>query len=444
MAARPSKALAAWNELNDRQQGTLTAIYEQDQAREASHRRDAARDWDNTPAAIWRRIDFAHDPAARDLLGLTTLQTALAKSGWDNQGNGATMAALESRGLITRGSYPTTLGTMLTVALTRHGRAVARTATDVRGSAPKPKAALSERSWQVLAQLWSADQAGRRLEWSHSTTIERVLIDRHQPPLAAYVSGGYTITDRGRDFYRDQYAVHTAAHPAIWAPHPDGPGAEPWPARADEILTSHQQHYRQLCGAWRQAGADHTAAQTEMAELTAPDPDLPAPAARLAARRRKLWHDTARRRADLAADHRNQLAALATHAAHAYAVTAIAAHRAAVAQTDPVDGLVEPGSSDDGDEQRLAPPAETGIPALDSAAKKLHAAAMGTPVQRRGPRPTTGPTPVRRRRRTAAAPPTTDPEPGRESAALADYLTQHLAGGALLRRLHPERSRPTA
>lgn len=69
--ARTSAAVTAWTELNDRQQGTLRAIYGIDQQREANRRRDAARGrFDGTPAVEWRRIDFAHDPSDRRLVGV--------------------------------------------------------------------------------------------------------------------------------------------------------------------------------------------------------------------------------------------------------------------------------------------------------------------------------------------------------------------------------------
>lgn len=94
-----SKALQAWTELNDRQQGTLAVTYELDQRTETSRRRAAGRgEFDRRPASDWRRIDFAHDPSLRDLVGWTEMQTCLARPGWDNQGNGSTIAALHTRG----------------------------------------------------------------------------------------------------------------------------------------------------------------------------------------------------------------------------------------------------------------------------------------------------------------------------------------------------------
>lgn len=272
MTAGTSKALTAWTDLNDRQQGTLAVIYELDQQAEAGHRQDGARGhFDQAPASVWRAIDFAHDPSLRELVGWTEMQMRLESRGWDNQGNGSTVAALAARGLLTRSSRPTGLGQMLTVRLTNAGRAAARAGTS-NAPGEKPKASLSSRSWEVLALLWAAGNRGEILTWGYSTTIERVLIDRRVPPLAQRVPGGYEITERGRDFYREHYAAHATAHPDVTAPHPDGAPAEPWPPQADEILAQHWHYYRALCAQWEDARAAYQAAEKE---ASAAPPELP-------------------------------------------------------------------------------------------------------------------------------------------------------------------------
>jgi hypothetical protein len=428
MSAAASKALAAWTELNDRQQGTLAAIYAIDQDKEAARRIDAARgDWSDTPAAIWRRIDFSYDPGDRKLWGITELQARLEARGWDNQGNGSTMAALAARGLITRGSRSATLTSVLTVTLTRDGRAAARAGLSLSPGGT-PKAALGRRAWEVLTLLWTAGQSGKRLNWGYSATIEKVLMGKHIPPLAQLVPGGYEITDRGRDFYREHYAAHTAAHPDVNAPHPDGVDAEPWPARADEILTQHRDYYRALSAAWRHAHDMHLAADREIAvEPPVVPPILPAAVAEQTAARHRLWQDTARQRAELAAVHVDDLHQRGVQAARDYAAAALTVFRAAVTQADPLAALTPPAAGDDWDEPPLAPPAETGIHAIDAEAKKLHATAVGAPVRRRGPAP--------KHRRSHATRPAD--QPGAALAALADYLGNHTQDGALLRRLHP-------
>ncbi|WP_432185464.1 hypothetical protein [Streptomyces tendae] len=439
MPARTSKALDAWSALNDRQQGTLAVIYELDQGAETSRRISAARGhYDDRPAYEWRQIDFAHEPALRDVFGWTALQERLMWRGWDNQGNGSTMAALERRGLITRDGKPTRWGIMRTVQLTREGRAAARAGTSLNPGGPR-KAALGWRSWEVLALLWAADQRGEHLKWSYSVTIERVLIDKHVPPLARCRSGydGYEITDRGRDFYREHYAAHTAAHPDVRAPHPDGADAEPWPTAADRILTAHRALYGALLAAWKNACAAQQQAEKEASE---PPPKtsaaLPASAVVFAEERHKLWIDTAQQRAALAAEHAENLYIRTKRAARGYAAAALTAHRAAVSRTNPLDSLTPPAPDiEDWDEPPLLAPAETGIHAIDTEASKLHASAVGKPLKRRGPAPT-------RRTRRGNVRITDKPaaEPGAALYELADYLRGHVAGGQLLRRLHPTSS----
>ncbi|WP_331731814.1 hypothetical protein OG298_45140 (plasmid) [Streptomyces sp. NBC_01005] len=432
MPARTSKALQAWHDLNDRQQGTLAVIYDLDQAAESGRRSSAARgEYDDRPAMVWRSIDFAHEPALRKVFGWTLLQERLMGRGWDNQGNGSTMAALERRGLIARDNRPTRFGYMRTVRLTQEGRAAARAGTSLNLGGPR-KAALGHRSWEVLALLWSAHQQGVPLKWGYSVTIERALIEKHVPPLACTVPGGYEITGRGRDFYREHHAAHTAAHPTVRAPHPDGTDAEPWPPAADEMLARHRQLYLVLLAAWKDASDARQAADTE---ATAPPPGMPAsaPAAVVAQAktRHELWSETARQRAALAAAHTEDLHARTEHAARAYAVVALTAYRAAITQTSPLVGMAPPDPEPDTwDEPPLPAPAETGINAIDSEAAKLHAAAAGRPVKRRGPAPTR-----RTRRGNVRVIEKPSAEPGAALYAIAEHLRGHVAGGALVRRL---------
>ena len=241
----------------------------------------------------------------------------------------------------------------------------------------------------------------------------------------------YEITERGRDFYREHYAAHVAAHPDVRAPHPDGTEAEPWPPQADEILARHWHYYRALCAQWENARDAYQAAEKEAGAAPPEVPGiLPAAVAEQAAARHQMWTGTARQRAELAAAHAEDVEARAVRASRAYAVAALAAVRAAALRSNPLDMLQPPGDTDDWDEQRLAPPAETGIFAIDAEARKLHAAAVGAPLPRRGPAPKGR----SRSARLAAAKPEL---PGSQYAALADFLRGHTSGGALIRRLYP-------
>lgn len=448
--AAPPKALEAWQELNDRQQGTLKVLFELDQQAEEGRRERGARgNWDKTPASEWRLIDFSLLPArefgapGRYLdRGMTTAQRLLAEAGWDSQGNGATLAALEKRGLIRTSTRST--GTdhgMRCVALTTAGRAAARAGLRM----PTRRAALPAWAWAALADLWEAGQDGSYVPRRESEALENALMTRHVPPLAERVPesaenkfrGGYRITTRGRDFYAEFYAQHAAAHPYVRAPHPGGPAAEPWPQVIDDILGEHSHLYHVLAGQWDAAAtAARTAGEEAAALPPQPKPGIPPAVAEMAAARHQLWAETARQRAELAAAHADDLAAWAARAARAYAVTATTAFNAAAAGAIST-GQVQPPATDpdDWDEPRLAPPAETGIAVIDEQARKLHQDAAGTPVRRRGPAPR-----FRNRYKRYGIP--APEKPGDKHAALAAFLCKHAEGGELLRRLHPAAAEP--
>lgn len=430
MATNTSKALTAWEDLNDRQQSMLRIIFDLDQAAEAARNLDRARgSYDNTPASEWRAIDFSYfstDPSKPNPRTMTELQRRLKDGGWHNQGNGATVAALVDRALIAEDQVPAGRPgiNLLRVRMTRAGRAAARAATRLPNTAAG-KTVLSRRSWEVLALLWDTDTCGQRLDWGYSSTIERVLIAKHQPPLAEHRAGGYALTDRGRQVYRDLYAAHVAAWPEVSAAHPDGQDAEPWPARADDLLAQHEVAYHRLCHAWYEAHAACQAAATET-HIEAPplDENLPEVIAHQSLQRHQLWHDTAVQRHRLAAAHAAETETHIQRAARDWVIAALTAFGAAVAGTNPLEQLNSPDPTDTWDEAPLAPPTATSIYAIDNEASRLHAAAVGKPRRRRGPAPKP------RRSHTEPAP------PGAALAEFADFLQRHVKAGELTRRLH--------
>ncbi|MCG5471300.1 hypothetical protein LADH09A_005288 [Micromonospora sp. LAH09] len=233
-----------------------------------------------------------------------------------------------------------------------------------------------------------------------------MLIDRHMPLLAEPCPDGYRITDRGRDFYRNQHAAHTAAYPTVTTPHPDGADAEPWPARADELLGQHRTLYQALVKAWSAAHDMHLAAESEAsAEPPASAAVLPAAVTEQAAAVHELWQETGRQRAKLAHAHVTDLAERAERAARVYAAAALGVYHAALTKADPLAGLQPPTEVDAWDEPPLTLRGETGIHAIDATVKKLHAAAVGAPLKRRGPAP-------KRRRTAITRRPEQPPRPG--------------------------------
>ncbi|MFD3427246.1 hypothetical protein [Nocardia fluminea] len=334
------------------------------------------------------------------------------------------MAALAARGMITQSSKPTMFGQMRTVTLTKAGRAAVRASTTLTPRrAPRPT--LNERSWEVLAILWSADVAGKPLDWGSSTTIDRILIEKRDQRLAQHGRGGYTLTDAGRSYYRERYPTYTVAYPDVRAPHPDGPRAEPWPARADQILVGHHRRYHALATAWRTVHDEHETAVAETTAAATPPPaGLPDDIAEQFAARHQLRCETAAQRAGLAAAHLGDLAYRCERAAQTYATAAIDAFAA----TTPPSELADPAPVDADIGQPLPSLPPTGIFAIDDAAAKLHAAAAGRPRRRRGPAP----------KKTGLAAATR--APGTDLADLATFLRRHTDGGALRRRLHPDTS----
>lgn len=395
----------AFEALNPRQQATILIIYELSRA-----------------AGPGAAVDFAHDPPSRDVFGRTQMQSRLSRRGWDNPGNGSTVAALSARGMIRRASRPTAFGVMRTVQLTPAGTAAASA-----GAAAGGEAVLRRRAWEVLALLWAAGQQGEPLSWSKSTTIDKVLIGRHDPPLAGLVPGGYQITTDGERFYRDAHAAHAAAHPDVTAPDPHAAAASGWPAQADEILARHRERYQALRTEWQQASAAARAAGEEAAVPLPPLPAaLPEEITGQAAERHRLWTETARQRAELAARHAQNAGESSARAGRAYAAAAGIAFRAATGNTSPLKALRHAGLDTASAQDAALPPSpdETGVNSIDAEARRLHAlAAAGAP-----PAP-------RSRRRPSRAPRQAEP-PGAAAAALADFLSGHTAGGALSRQLN--------
>ncbi|MEH2003518.1 MAG: hypothetical protein V7L00_33260 [Nostoc sp.] len=146
-----SKHLNLWQELNLRQQITLTAIYHADQKAEDE---EAARwrvGWEKRPAAVWRKLRYP------DLNGHETfLHKLLREAEVIDEGLGSTLQALERRHLCECDYYQVRgKSELLSVKLTTTGRAVAR--AGLGESAPKkpPKGQLKPRQWEALCTAYS-------------------------------------------------------------------------------------------------------------------------------------------------------------------------------------------------------------------------------------------------------------------------------------------------
>ncbi|WP_282792924.1 hypothetical protein [Streptomyces sp. CC224B] len=430
------RRLAVWESLNERQQTFVRIIYDLDQETEAKRAYQAAQGhYDKRPASEWRQIDFTHEPYNRDLYGVTTLQSRLEWEGYHNQGNGSTMTVLLEKGLIEQDIRGTRFGVMHTVLLTREGRAVYRAAHDMGGRGSRSTVDLSDRSWQVLGYLWAADQRGKPLDWTYSTTVERVLIGKHGLAERATRRVGYQITEKGRRYYRQHWTEYAQVYPEINAPHPDGVAV--WPKEVDAALARAGRRCDALTGAWRdawkageEAGRRAAAEPPEAREGEEPE------VAELQAERHALAVEAATREVDLAERHKERLEQAARTAAWAYVRMAVAAFTAAVDGTDPqaaIDAVADDTT------KALPDPKPTGLRGIDAAAVKHHAAAIGKPLPRKGPPPRPRRQPRYHQQQEETTPP---PTPGSELVTYADFLARRVKGGDLQRTLHAEALAP--
>lgn len=436
-----AKARAAWEELNERQRYYLASVYDADEANEAGRASDAARGiYDRRPATEWRQLDAYHEPAVRELFGLTRLQADWEHRGYHNQGNGSTISALATRGMLIRDQYGTRFGVMHTVAITPWGRKVHRTGTGIPPA--RRNKLLGERAAHVLGQLYQARTTAPdgSLTWGYSHTIERMA--ERRPPLAEHHRGSYRITDAGATLYRRDYRAYRAAYPHLRLPDPSG-APDPWPRAADRLLAAHRAAAAQLKRARDELATHRDAAPVPNTHLDATlRGGHPVAAA------------AADAFADLATRHANEHAALATaelarvedalrQEAARYAAATLAAVAALVAGADVAAAMTAAAEHAD-PATTLPAPAATRLEDVDARAAELHHACTipaGPPVPRARP--------GRRSSRYGPPPPppvVLDERGITAPLALAAYLDNQLHGGTLQRRLEnaaaPEPERP--
>jgi hypothetical protein len=225
--------------LNERQELYLKAIYVEDQAAERHEAWRWNHGYSKRPADEWRWLLYA------DLAGgATPLKRQLERSGLVDAGTGSTFSALERRGLIDhRERYEPQIASiepLTSVRLTRKGRAEARKL--LGESAPKklPKGTLREWHWNALARLVEAGgelssaqyvsgcyggigwktwlrlrdyyDTGIGLAKEHSRYVQR---QGKWEGDRVYV---IRLTEKGREFYRDNYDKYRELYPDVEAP----------------------------------------------------------------------------------------------------------------------------------------------------------------------------------------------------------------------------------
>lgn len=155
-----SKYLYQWQELNKRQQVTLSAIYQADQNAEEEEKDRWHQGLSRRKAEVWRWLEFA-SPLAN--LGVETyLHRQLSKAGVVDQGLGSTLDVLNKKGLVECERYQNARqeSKLLSIKLTNKGRAVAR--AGLGESAPKKrlKGQLKPRQWEALVTAYKAGNEG--------------------------------------------------------------------------------------------------------------------------------------------------------------------------------------------------------------------------------------------------------------------------------------------
>ena len=144
-----------WQELNERQQYYLVAIYEVDQEQEREERRAWFSGRHTRPASEWRWIEYGtfygeDSPLKRKIASFQLL----------DEGTGSTFDALERRGLIDRWYTQERRNgeaahvSFLAIQITSQGRKLLRRALGLKRSKPLPAGILSEWQWSALSLLW--------------------------------------------------------------------------------------------------------------------------------------------------------------------------------------------------------------------------------------------------------------------------------------------------
>lgn len=244
-AARKRPKTSKPDPLNARQHTYLLAALEIDQHHEHLHAlafRRGSFEESRRPASDWRAMPFGR---FQDVRGCPPTPLRQECGGAD-EGSGSTWAALERRGLVTVAERQPhgALGdsTLPHVTLTPKGRRLAR---ELKGETVQPKlrGVLARSTWAALAAAWQAGPAGLRDDgggWYGDMPWDTWLLLRNRrggddlveefsvrEPSPRQGDPGHhervsflRLTERGRAFYAERWAVNQAAHPEVDAPSP--------------------------------------------------------------------------------------------------------------------------------------------------------------------------------------------------------------------------------
>ncbi len=247
-----------WQELNERQQQYLVAIYEVDQEQEKDERSGWSRGEHPRPAREWRWIEYGIFYGE-----YSSLKMKLASLHLLDEGTGSTFEALERRGLIDcwytqkRRNGEEIGESFLATQMTAKGRKLVRQALGVPREKPLPKGQLREWHWKAMGALWrnrpnGLPDAGHGWYGNISAKTWQRLKDYQTAALVEtyktwkqveYQSSGHTwdesqpiywirLTTFGETYYRDNWRFYHDLYPEVDAPHPTEPeqvDAPHWP-----------------------------------------------------------------------------------------------------------------------------------------------------------------------------------------------------------------------
>lgn len=247
MAESKKKApTVTWDELNERQQKCLRAIYDRDQGEEAYQRSAWTRGARAQPADEWRWLFYGEYD-----YGPSPLKRAMQSEGLVDQGTGSTFEALRARGLVlVRSAHATMRGdpSYVHLRLTTAGRKLVRAGIGEVREKKLPAGTLREWHWRALVELYrsgklvyddstgrhfGADRDAATLKWEDGVTTDTImrLEDYKWGALCAAAWAGWThfdyvITPFGRQYYAREWARYRALYPDVDAPKPEAEQAE--------------------------------------------------------------------------------------------------------------------------------------------------------------------------------------------------------------------------
>jgi hypothetical protein len=223
--------MTTWNDLNERQQQYLQAIYETDQEYERMERSRWSRGWRARPADEWRWLKYATVDGV-----LTDLKRRIVGRNLVDAGTGSTFQALESRGLITCRYETGELGSItLYVRMTPKGRKLVREATGEPREKRLPAGTLRKWQWAALAKLYAArEQGGLQQEdfggrfggigWNTWLRLRDykpgALIEEYHTGGFALASYWIRLSKFGEAYYEREWQRYRDLYPEVDAPEP--------------------------------------------------------------------------------------------------------------------------------------------------------------------------------------------------------------------------------